>query len=146
MAALSEEAYAATYEAAEKCTIVVFSAESLERLMRDEPDVMMSVIRTLTKRMTELVTTIKTLASDVPTRVAIYVGQRVDEHSATQDGRIEVELGVTRVELAAVLGTVPETLSRAFHLLQSEGILESDGRHVTVLDRQALHARARGII
>jgi DNA-binding transcriptional regulator YhcF (GntR family) len=50
------------------------------------------------------------------------------------------------VELSARLGTVPETLSRAFHALQDEGIIESRGREVVVLDREALLSRTNGVL
>jgi CRP/FNR family transcriptional regulator len=47
-------------------------------------------------------------------------------------------------ELAEAIGTVPETLSRAFARLKAEGILEVDGNRVTVLDVRALAALGSG--
>ena len=47
-------------------------------------------------------------------------------------------------ELAMALGTVPETLSRAFAKLKDEGILEVHGSRVTVLDVRALASMGSG--
>ena len=114
--------------------------------MRDEPDVMVSVISELAREMMDMVTMVKTLSADVPARVAIYIGSLLEEQQPVGSGPFTVDLGVNRVELSARLGTVPETLSRAFHVLQSEGIIESQGQKVVVSDRDALIERSNGVL
>ena len=57
---------------------------------------------------------------------------------------LTVELGISRVDLAALLGTVPETLSRTFRALQEDGVISARGRTVSLLDIQALATRAQG--
>ena len=47
-------------------------------------------------------------------------------------------------ELAMALGTVPETLSRAFAKLKEDGVLEVQGPNVTVLDMRALAELSSG--
>jgi CRP/FNR family transcriptional regulator len=42
------------------------------------------------------------------------------------------------------LGTVPETLSRAFGKLRDDGLIEVHGSRVTVLDVRALASLASG--
>jgi CRP-like cAMP-binding protein len=147
MAALAGKDYRTAFESAENNTrIIMFSMDAFRRLMRDEPDVMTSVIGELCRQMTEMLTMVKTLSADVPSRVAIYIGLLLEEQEPVGNGPFEVDLGVSRVELSARLGTVPETLSRAFHLLQSEGVIESHGRRVVVLDRDALIGRSNGVL
>ena len=126
--------------------VTTLSLDAFKRLMRDEPDVMMSVISELARQMTDMVTMVKTLSADVPARVAIYIGLLLEEQEPVGPGPFTVDLGVPRVELAARLGTVPETLSRAFHALQDEGIIESHGHKVRVMDRDALIARSNGVL
>jgi CRP/FNR family transcriptional regulator, dissimilatory nitrate respiration regulator len=147
MAALADDQYRTTFEAAENDTAVaMFPADAFRRLMRDEPSVMMSVINELARQMTDMVTMVKTLSADVPARVAIYIGLLLDEQDPIGPGPATVDLGVPRVELAARLGTVPETLSRAFHVLQREGIIESHGQRVVVRNRGALIERSNGVL
>jgi CRP-like cAMP-binding protein len=147
MAALAGKDYRTAFESAENNTqLMMFSLDAFRRLMRDEPDVMTSVIGELARQMTEMLTMVKTLSADVPARVAIYIGLLLEEQEPSGNGPFDVDLGVSRVELSARLGTVPETLSRAFHVLQNEGVIESQGRHIVVLDREALIARSNGVL
>ena len=136
-----------TYESAESDTrLAMFPIDALRRLMHDEPDVMLSVIRELRRLLMDAVTMLKTLSADVPSRAAIYIGLLLEEQEPMGNGPFEVDLGITRVELAARLGTVPETLSRAFRSLRSAGILEARGQQVTVLDRDALIEASNGVL
>lgn len=147
MAALAGDDYRTTFEAAENSTsIVLFSLEAFTRLTRDEPDVLVSTVRELARQMADMVTMVKTLAADVPARVAIYIGLVLEEQLPSGSGPFTIDLGVSRVELAARLGTVPETLSRAFHVLQTEHIIESHGQEIVVLDRDALIDRTNGVL
>jgi CRP/FNR family transcriptional regulator len=147
MAALAGDDYRTTFESAENNTsIVLFTLEAFTRLTRDEPDVLVSTVRELARQMTDMVTMVKTLAADVPARVAIYIGLLLEEQEPSGTGPFTVDLGVSRVELAARLGTVPETLSRAFHLLQTEHIIQSHGQEIVVLDRDALLNRTNGVL
>jgi CRP/FNR family transcriptional regulator, dissimilatory nitrate respiration regulator len=147
IAALAGDDNQTAFEAAENDTsIVMFSLDVFKRVIRDEPDVMMSVVGELSRQMTSMVTMVKTLSADVPARVAIYIGLMLEDQEPTGLGPFTIDLGMTRVELAARLGTVPETLSRAFHVLQSEGVVESHGHKIVVLDRDALIARSNGVL
>jgi CRP/FNR family transcriptional regulator len=55
-----------------------------------------------------------------------------------------VDLGMKKGELAMALGTVPETLSRAFAKLKDDGLIEVHGGKVTVLDVRALASLGSG--
>jgi CRP-like cAMP-binding protein len=60
-----------------------------------------------------------------------------------QSGNREVvELAITKAQLAAFIGTVPETLSRVLQKMGRDGLLKLDGNTITILDFQALKALA----
>jgi DNA-binding transcriptional regulator YhcF (GntR family) len=59
-------------------------------------------------------------------------------------GEQTVELDISKGELAAAVGTVPETLSRAFLQLARAGAIETKGRRVVIKDRALLQRLARG--
>ncbi|MBE9145324.1 winged helix-turn-helix domain-containing protein [Planktothrix mougeotii LEGE 06226] len=50
---------------------------------------------------------------------------------------------MTKTQLAALLGTIPETLSRVFARLTQEGLIAINGSSITILDRNELIRRAK---
>ena len=52
--------------------------------------------------------------------------------SRTEDGGYKIELPITRQDLAGLIGTAPETMSRTIQRLQTEGLAEFDGRVVRI--------------
>jgi len=77
----------------------------------------------------------------VPGRLAtylLYLGERGDEDN-------EIVLDISKSQLASLLGTIPETLSRILAKMIRAGLIHSDGsRRIQVLDRKALEELARG--
>lgn len=67
----------------------------------------------------------------------------VDHMVEPKSDGVHIKIPISRTDLAHLLGTRPESISRAFHALEDEGeieILEPD--HVTLRDLPALAARA----
>ncbi|WP_235622407.1 helix-turn-helix domain-containing protein [Nostoc sp. PCC 7524] len=50
-----------------------------------------------------------------------------------------VELDLPKGQLAALLGTIPETLSRAFYKLSQEGIIEMNGTKIRLCNQSLKH-------
>ncbi|MCI1902918.1 MAG: Crp/Fnr family transcriptional regulator [Enterococcaceae bacterium] len=69
----------------------------------------------------------------VEERLATYL---LDLYKVTKDP--EVLIPMKMKELAAFLGTTPETLSRKFRLLEEEGLINRKGKHVHLADLEAL--------
>jgi CRP/FNR family transcriptional regulator len=57
----------------------------------------------------------------------------------------DLDLGVPKSQLAALIGASPETLSRIFTRMANQGILTTAGREVTILDAEALRELAEGV-
>lgn len=144
MALTSAGRYLVDYQAAEDSTVAFISSDDLHRAIRSETRLMLALVEEFGRQLHQLATVIKLLSLDVPGRVAVHLLDAMDGVTSHSGARHAVDLGMSRVELAARLGTVPETLSRAFHQLQEQGIIASDGRgRVVILDSQRLSDRAR---
>ena len=75
---------------------------------------------------------------DVKARLAEYL------LNAPADSKGRINLTTTKRELAAHLGTQPETLSRALGALQGEGLIEVDGSSIRIAEPQRLEEIAGG--
>lgn len=138
VAALAGGRYPANVDAATPATVAWVSRTALFSLLDDEPEIARALIADLAERVMGLTGVVQTLALDVPARLARYLFQRsLAAGEATAEG-LRVPLGMPKSELAASLGTVPETLSRALGRLRDDGVLEVHGGDVLVLDVGAL--------
>lgn len=144
VAALAGTRYPAQIEAATAATVATLPSEALFELLEREPQVARTLIADLSNRVVNFTSVVHTLALDVPSRVARYVFQRALQSGRPTVSGLEVDLGMKKGELALALGTVPETLSRAFGKLKDDGILEVHGATVTVLDVRALATLGSG--
>lgn len=138
VAALAGSRYPATVEAATDATIAWLPRETLFELIESQPSVARSLVADLARRVVNFTEVATTLSMDVPSRVAGFLFQRALAGGHTTSDGLVVGLGMTKGELAAALGTVPETLSRALARLRDDGVLEVRGREVVVKDVGAL--------
>ncbi|MDX2231454.1 MAG: helix-turn-helix domain-containing protein [Leptolyngbyaceae cyanobacterium bins.349] len=79
---------------------------------------------------------------DVPQRLATYLlklnRSDMGESSKRSQSTDVVTLDLTKSQLAATLGTIPATLSRALYYLSSEGLIAVNGAQIELLDRDRL--------
>jgi CRP/FNR family transcriptional regulator len=131
-------------EADEASAVVLVSAEAMRATTAEDPTVARAALTEVERRSERLMDVVRSLAADVPSRLASYLfGRALAVGEASPSGLV-VDLGMTKTELASTLATVPETLSRAFARLRAEGLIELDGSTVTVLDVGALVRRGAG--
>ena len=134
----------ANVEAATPATVAFVPAAALFDMLDSEPSVARTLIADLANRVANFTAVVTTLSLDVPSRVARYVFNRALASGRPTAAGLEVSLGMKKGELAMSLGTVPETLSRAFAKLSADGVMEVHGQIVTVLDMRALAALGSG--
>lgn len=144
VAALAGTRYPANIEAATPATVATVDSSRLFELLEREPAVSRTLIADLARRVVNFTSVVQTLALDVPSRLARYVFHRALQSGKPTPAGLEVELGMKKGELAMALGTVPETLSRAFGKLKDDGVLDVHGNTVVVLDVRALASMGSG--
>jgi CRP/FNR family transcriptional regulator len=76
---------------------------------------------------------------DVTKRVAGFVLSEFNSLNVRDRERSSsISLGISKNDLAALLGTIPETLSRTFKKLSEESILEVDGKKIEIINLKKL--------
>jgi CRP-like cAMP-binding protein len=72
--------------------------------------------------------------SSEPGRLAAYLLYLSDR----KDKNTELELDITKGQLASLLGTIPETISRIFSRMSNQGLIHINGRNIRLLNKKAL--------
>ncbi len=139
VAVLSGEAYPANAEAVEDSETLYVPREVFLELVKKEPELALRLLGALSARLRSFATLIEDLAlKDVAQRLAAYLLTLAEAGSGAAEedgGRVSrVHLPLSKTQLSATVGTVPETLSRAFRQLGEAGIIEAQGRVVHIKD------------
>lgn len=123
--------------ALEDSRMCVFDHADLWALLRDYPDISQRMLLTLSDRLSSVERLLGAVtSSDVNARVAAYL---LDLPGSMREGVPTVRLPIAKQDIAAYLGTTPETLSRRLAVLSASGVIELHGRRdVTILDIDAL--------
>jgi CRP/FNR family transcriptional regulator len=100
---------------------------------------MLSVLSQRLKAFTVLIEDLS--LREVPGRLAAYLLYVSERDKGTDD----INLEISKTQLASILGTIPETLSRILARMTREEIIESDDkRHIRICNRTAVEELASG--
>jgi CRP/FNR family transcriptional regulator len=81
---------------------------------------------------------------DVTSRLARFLLDEAASRGLHSPLGLQINLKISKRELASRLGTIPETLSRSLSGLSSAGVIKVKGRAVTILAPEALEKIAAG--
>ena len=125
--------------ALEKTQILFFPRQAFIRLIEHYPAMALNMLAVLSRRLRQFTTMIDVLSlKEVPGRLAVYL-----LYLSRKQGNAEtLELEITKTQLASLLGTIPETLSRMLSRISSQGMVELHGSRIVIVDRKALEELA----
>lgn len=135
--------YPADARAVEAGEVLFLPKQGFMELMATKPQFALNLVVSLSLALRRFVRQIEELTfADVASRLASFLLKRAAEKSTSYNNITYLELGIKKGELAAQLGTAGETISRTFRKLKEEGIIELDGRKVTILQMERLQQLA----
>lgn len=141
--AFATDSFPASAMAIEDSAVLLIPGIVMEETARQEPALLFNIIRILSNRLKESMTLIESLAlKEIPGRLASFLLHLSPENEA--DKKSSIELTISQRELAKILGSTPEALSRALRKMANDGILATAGRVITILDYKALKQLAEG--
>jgi CRP-like cAMP-binding protein len=127
--------FPANAEAMEESRVFFFPRKSFVDLVKRNPSLALNMLAVLSKRLRRFAALIDDLSlKEVPGRLAAYLLYLSDQNRGSKD----LALAITKAQLASLLGTIPETLSRILGKLSAQGLIETDGRRIRILDEEAL--------
>jgi CRP/FNR family transcriptional regulator len=132
--------YPAFAEAVEPSELLAVRRGTLRRAISANADIALGMLAGMSAKLQEFNRLIEQLSlKDVPARLAGWLLE------ARGQGELQtIQLRQTKRQLAGQIGTVPETLSRAFAKLSKQGLIKVHGREIRILDPDGLEQLAGG--
>ena len=127
--------FPANAQAISKGRLLFFPRTAFVALITENPSLSLNMLAIMSSKLREFTIQIENLSlKEIPARLASYLIYLADE----QQSEDVVTLGVSKGQLASILGTIPETLSRIFAKLSGQDLILVQGPKITLLDREGL--------
>lgn len=134
--------FPACAQALTETPVVFFPGREFVDLIRREPTLALSMLGLLSMRLRKLTTLVENLSlREVPGRLAAYLLYQLPGNGLPP----VIELDVSKNQMASLLGTIPETLSRILKRMTEENMIKADARTITILDQKGLADLAEGL-
>jgi CRP/FNR family transcriptional regulator, dissimilatory nitrate respiration regulator len=128
-------------ETLESSRLLFFPKNAFKELVARKPSLAMNMLAILSKRLRYFTHLVEDLSlKEVPGRLAAYLLYLSDHNQSSP----VFDLDITKGQLASLLGTIPETLSRILGRMSQQDFIRVDGRRIEVLNREALESLAAG--
>lgn len=119
------------------CTsrLLFFPINDFVHLVTQNPSLSLNMLAVLSQRLKQFTLQIESLSlKEVPGRLATYLIY-LSEEQKRQDA---VTLNIPKGQLASLLGTIPETLSRILGKMSDQNLIEVNGKEIKIIDSAAL--------
>ena len=121
-----------------KSKLLFFPRTEFIELVTANPSLALNMLAMLSLRLRRFATQIENLSlKEVPGRLAAYLIYLGEE----QGSPAQVTLDIPKGQLASLLGTIPETLSRIFAKMSEEGLIRVEGRTIYIDDFEGLQEK-----
>ncbi|WP_246293999.1 Crp/Fnr family transcriptional regulator [Desulfobacter latus] len=147
------KSFPASAMALEPSTLLFLPRQAFVRQIEKSPALAMNMLADLSRRLREFTIQIENLSlKEVPARLAAYIltlAQEGTEHSQMSPlppkrlPAVGVSLPVSKVQLASLIGTTPETISRVLKKMELGGFIKVDGKQILILDQKGMEKLSR---
>lgn len=135
VAVFAGRSFPANAEALAESRLLFFPRDDFVTLISRNPSLAMKMLAVLSMRLRQFAVQIENLSlKEVPGRLASYLIFLANE----QENTVAVMLPISKGQLASLLGTIPETLSRIFAKMAGQGLIAVNGRNISILDLAGL--------
>ncbi len=140
-AVFAGEHYPASAQALSETLVLFFPKHKFVELISREPSLALSMLALLSRRLRKLTMLVENLSlKEVPGRLAAYLLYLNEMNGPS----LLIELDVSKNQMAGLLGTIPETLSRILKRMTDEKLIKADARTISILDKKGLAQLAEG--
>ena len=141
-----EEKYPAFAEALSDSRLLFFPRREFVQLIERNPQLSINMIVSLSLFLKRFASLIEELSlKEVSSRIAKYVIDLSTRGAKEGKNLEEVELDLSKTQLALKLGTISETLSRTLGKMKAKRIIDVQKSRILILNREALEELASGL-
>lgn len=132
--------FEATATAIEDTTVCFLDKKFILKVIQENPDVSMHLIEKLSRDMGAAEKKLSSVhQKSVRERLAELLLLLKESHGEElPDGRIKINLKLTREEMSSMIGTANETLIRFISEFKDEGLIDQDGKFIIVNDEEKI--------
>ena len=135
----SGKSFPANARAISKSHLLFFPREKFMNLITNNPSLTMNILALLSMRLREFTIQVENLSlKEIPGRLAAYLLYLSEE----QGDKDVIKLNISKLQLANILGTGPESLSRALGNMKNRKLVEEEGTSIRLINRGALESLA----
>jgi CRP/FNR family transcriptional regulator, dissimilatory nitrate respiration regulator len=141
VALFAGSSYPANAMAIEKSSVLFFPRQAFSELVSKQPSLALNMLGTLSLRLRQFAQMVEALSlKEVPGRLAAYILLENETHQKKN----AIKLPIAKSQLASLLGTIPETLSRILAKMTKQGLISATGSSILILDIEGLQDLAVG--
>ncbi|MGD9566977.1 MAG: Crp/Fnr family transcriptional regulator [Sedimentibacter sp.] len=124
-----------TAETLENTEICIIQGQKIRELLLTKPEISLKFLQKYTERIEESEELIEQIVlKDVEQRIANYLLLEIEKHQIiNKKGEYEITLPVSKGDLASLIGTTQETLSRKLSLFQDNGFIKLKGHRIILV-------------
>jgi len=135
VAVFAGRSFPANAEALADSRLLFFPRDAFVALISRNPTLALKMLAVLSMRLRQFAAQVESLSlKEVPGRLSSYLLLLADEQEESEGAVLPISKG----QLASLLGTIPETLSRIFAKMAGQGLIEVTGRKIRILNRAGL--------
>jgi CRP/FNR family transcriptional regulator, dissimilatory nitrate respiration regulator len=135
----SGKSFPANARAITKSHLLFFDRKKFIQLITNKPSLTMNIMALLSMRLREFTIQVENLSlKEIPGRLAAYLLYLSQE----QGNKDLIKLNISKVQLANLLGTGPESLSRTLGSMKSKRLIEEKGSYIRLINRGLLEELA----
>jgi CRP/FNR family transcriptional regulator, dissimilatory nitrate respiration regulator len=133
------KSFPANAKAVSKSHLLFFDRKEFVRLITGKPVMVMNILALLSTRLREFTIQVENLSlKEIPGRIAAYLLYL----SREQGDKDLIKLNISKGQLANLLGTGPESLSRALGNMKNKKLIEEKGVNIRLMNRALLEELA----
>jgi CRP/FNR family transcriptional regulator len=135
----SGKSFPANARAISKSHLLFFDRNKFIQLITNKPSLTMNILALLSMRLREFTIQVENLSlKEIPGRLAAYLLYLARE----QGNKDLIKLTISKVQLANLLGTGPESLSRALGNMKTKKLVAEEGANIRLINRGLLEELA----